>query len=172
MNLRSATAALAIAAGATVLALPATAQAAPYTNCDVDTPSLALRGEEPDVFNAINNLRAANGLKPVTHTTVLSRPAEWASNDSANRGSSPSNHVDTLGRDIKTRFQQCGVPANTSRIAEINYWGYNVTPANAMNFWEHSPTHRAIILDKNLTRVGVSVIYKDNHQHWTVTFAS
>ncbi|MGW4533486.1 hypothetical protein ACWEOI_21305 [Nocardia sp. NPDC004340] len=30
----------------------------------------------------------------------------------------------------------------------------------------------AIILDKNLTRVGVSVIYKDNHQHWTVTFAS
>ncbi|MFI7670947.1 hypothetical protein [Nocardia sp. NPDC049526] len=41
-----------------------------------------------------------------------------------------------------------------------------------MKFWASSLTHRAVILDKNLERACVSVIYEDNHQHWTVTFAS
>ncbi|QLY31482.1 CAP domain-containing protein [Nocardia huaxiensis] len=170
MKLSTTAAALAVAAGAGLFALPA-APAQALTNCDVDTAALALNQEEPEVFDTINVMRAEAGLPAVTHTETMSRASEWASNDSAGRGSAPANHVDTLGRDISTRFAECGVPAATS-IAEINFYGTNVTPSDAMNFWANSPTHRAIILDGGLTQVGVSVIYKDGSQFWTVTFAS
>ncbi|MGN2639140.1 CAP domain-containing protein [Nocardia takedensis] len=173
MNLRTATAAVAaLAAGATLFVLP-TASAAPYTNCDVDTAALALRGEEGTVLDRINQLRAENGLAAVTHTDTMARPAEWASNDSAARGVSPADHVDTLGRDIKTRFAQCGVPADAPKIAEINFYGTGTVggPEDAMKFWSNSPGHRAIILDGALTDVGVSVIYQGDRRHWTVTFA-
>ncbi|WP_054813681.1 CAP domain-containing protein [Nocardia arizonensis] len=164
------TALLALVVGAAVAVAPA-ASAAPYTNCDVDPAALALRGEETTVFDAINTMRADNGLAPLTHTDVMARPAEWAGNDSAARGSSPADHVDTLGRDVKTRFAQCGVPSNAPKIAEINFYGTDVEPADAMKFWSNSPGHRAIILDGALTDVGVSVIYQGNRRHWTVTFA-
>ncbi|MBH0780407.1 CAP domain-containing protein [Nocardia bovistercoris] len=161
---------LALAATAAVFTAPA-AVAAPYTNCDVDQAALALRGEESTVFEQINKMRADAGLKAVTHTETMARPAEWASNDSAERGTSPADHVDTLGRDIKTRFAQCGVPTDAPKIAEINFFGTEVAPADAMRFWSNSPGHRAIILDGDLTDVGVSVIYQGDRRHWTVTFA-
>ncbi|WP_330254330.1 CAP domain-containing protein [Nocardia sp. NBC_00565] len=171
MKFKTTAAALAVFAGAGLFALPAAA-AAPLTNCDVDSAALALRGEESVVFDQINKMRAEAGLKPVTHTDVLARPAEWASNDSAERGSSPADHVDTLGRDIKTRFAQCGVPTNAPKIAEINFYGTNVEPADAMRFWSNSPGHRAIILDSQLDNIGVAVIYQGDRRHWTVTFAN
>ncbi|WP_405182218.1 CAP domain-containing protein [Nocardia sp. NBC_01377] len=171
MRIQTITAALAIVAGAGLLAVP-TASAAPYTNCDVDQAALALRGEESTVFDQINRMRADAGLKAVTHSDVMARPAEWASNDSAARGVSPADHVDTLGRDIKTRFGQCGVPTNAPKIAEINFYGTGVEPADAMRFWANSPGHRAIILDGALNKVGVSVIYQGERRHWTVTFAA
>lgn len=167
----AAAAAFAITAGLGLIAMP-TASAESLINCDVETASLALRGEEPEVFNAINKMRADAGLAAVTHSDTLARPSEWASIDSAKRGFSPSNHIDTLGRNISTRFAQCGVPLLTSRIAEINYYGTNATPADAMKFWANSSGHRAIILDSNLKKVGVSVIYEGNLRHWTVTFSS
>ncbi|MFI6869751.1 CAP domain-containing protein [Nocardia sp. NPDC050406] len=173
MNVKTpaAAAAFAIVTGLCLFAAPSAAAQAPV-NCEVETASLALRGEEPEVFTAINTLRAQAGLAAVTHSDTLARPSEWASIDSAGRGFSPANHVDTLGRDIPTRFAQCGVSASTPRIAEINYYGTNVTPADAMRFWTTSATHRAIILDGNLKKVGVSVIYEGNLRHWTVTFSS
>ncbi|NNH75699.1 CAP domain-containing protein [Nocardia uniformis] len=162
--------AFAITAGLGLFAMP-TAAAGSLVNCDVDPASIALRGIEPEVFNAINKMRAHAGLAAVTHTDTLSRSAEWASVDSAKRGFSPSNHVDSLGRNIPTRFAQCGVPS-ASRIAEINYYGTYATPADAMKFWANSSGHRAIILDSRLKKVGVAVIYQGNLRHWTVTFSS
>ncbi|AFU04368.1 CAP domain-containing protein [Nocardia brasiliensis] len=171
MNVKSTAATLAIAAGACLFALPA-ASATTYTNCDVEPAALALRGEEGVVLDQINKLRKDAGLAAVTHSEVLARPAEWASNDSARRGSSPADHVDTLGRDIKTRFAQCGVPGNAPKIAEINFYGREVEPADAVRFWSNSPGHRAIILDGKLDKVGVAVIYQGDRRHWTVTFAA
>ncbi|MRH87949.1 hypothetical protein GFY24_10905 [Nocardia sp. SYP-A9097] len=171
MSRRTLAAALAISAGAVLFTVPSTASANGYINCDVDQHSLTLRGEEPEVFDAINRLRADNGVGAVTHTEVLSRPSAWTSNDSAERGYVPSDHLDSLGRNIGLRFRECGVPA-IAQIAEINYGGTNITPADAMEFWANSPAHRAIMLDGRLTRVGVSVVDLDNHQYWTVAFAS
>ncbi|MBL1077437.1 hypothetical protein JK358_23825 [Nocardia sp. 2] len=166
----TAAAALAVAAGASLFALPA-APAAALTNCEVDTAALALNQDEPDVFDAINVMRAEAGLPAVTHSEVLARPSEWASNDSADRGRAPADHIDTLGRGIQTRFTECGVPA-ASAIAEINYYGTSGNPTDAMNFWANSPTHKAIILDGGLTQVGVSAISQNGSRYWTVTFAS
>ncbi|MEV6770258.1 CAP domain-containing protein [Nocardia sp. NPDC051030] len=172
MNLKPLAAALALTAGATLFALPSASAAPTYTNCDVETAALAVRGEEPDVLLAINQLRKDAGIKTLAIDDTLSRPAEWASNDSANRGYSPSNHIDTLGRGIDTRLHQCGLSNSTLAYGEINYWGYNITPNDAMTFWKNSPTHKALMLSTGYTRIGVAVIYKDGHQHWTVTFAS
>lgn len=170
MNLKTTAATLAIVAGAGLFALP-TASAAPITNCDVDPAALALSGEENTVLGQINQMRAEAGVQAVTHTDTMARPAEWASNDSAQQGVSPANHVDSLGRDIKTRFGQCGVPTDAPKIAEINFYGTNVEPADAMRFWTNSPGHHAIIVDGQLDQVGVAVIYEGNLRHWTVTFA-
>lgn len=170
MTIKTTAASLAIIAGAGLFALPV-ASAAPFTNCDVDAAALALRGEESVVLDQLNKLRSEAGVKPVTHSEALARPAEWASNDSAKRGTSPANHVDTLGRDIKSRFGQCGVPA-AAKIAEINFYGTNVEPADAIRFWANSPGHRAIIVDGQLTQVGVAVIYSGDRRHWTVTWAA
>ncbi|WP_433594234.1 CAP domain-containing protein [Nocardia sp. CA-145437] len=170
MNIKTtAAAALAVAAGVSLFALPA-AHAETFTHCDVDSAALKLNGEEPEVFTAINKMRTDAGLRALTYSETMARPSEWAGNDSANRGVAPANHVDSLGRDIKTRFAQCGVPANSSKIAEINYYGTNVTPSDAMTWWKNSPTHKAIILDGALQNVGVSAIYKNGKQFWTVTF--
>ncbi|MFD0000486.1 CAP domain-containing protein [Nocardia sp. NPDC127526] len=169
MKLKSTALAITFAAGAALFALP-TASAAPLTNCDVEAASLALSDEERGVLDTINVLRAENGVGAVTHAETLARPAEWASTDSAQRGASPADHVDTLGRDIATRFAQCGVPAS-SKIAEINFYGIGVEAADAIDFWWNSAGHKAIMLDGQLTRVGVAVIYEGDLRHWTVTFA-
>ncbi|WP_067537384.1 CAP domain-containing protein [Nocardia crassostreae] len=170
MTFKSTALALAITASAGLFALPV-ASATPVTNCDVDAAALALSSEETEVFDKINDVRAENGLSKVTHSETLARPAEWASNDSAARGASPADHVDTLGRDIATRFTQCGVPSS-SKIAEINFYGTNVEATDALNFWWNSAGHKAIMLDGQLDQVGVAVIYEGDLRHWTVTFAN
>ncbi|GAB4585972.1 CAP domain-containing protein [Nocardia sp. IFM 10818] len=64
---------------------------------------------------------------------------------------------------------RCGVCS--LKIAEINFYGTGVEAADAIDFWWNSAGHKAIMLDGQLTRVGVAVIYEGDLRHWTVTFA-
>lgn len=180
--------AAAVAVTGLFAAIPA-AHADPLTNCtivagngaQVDSLAVDLREEEVDMPGYINEYRTQHGVPPLQDIRMLDRPAAWASNDSAIRGFSPSNHVDTLGRDIATRFAQCGV-TGYNKYAEINYerWGGDtrISARDAMTWWENSPPHNAILLDPTLTHMGTALAYNGeygkpaptNRVHWTITF--
>ena len=166
--------AVVLAAG---LATSAPAAAATTTNCSLGnakTQILALFHDstERELERLINDFRKENGLEPlVASSSALSRAAQWASNDSAARGVSPSDHIDSLGRNIPTRFAQCGV-SGFNKIAEINYygWGGSVPPSQALQWWMQSPGHRAILVDPAWRSFGIGRAIKGDKVHWTVTF--
>ena len=155
----------------TVLASPASAA----TNCTISADpvqhgrAVALDNEERATLNLINAFRAERGLPGLVHTAWLSRPAAWASNDSAQRGFSPSNHVDSLGRNVRTRLQQCDY-TGYGRASEINYYGWGGgrgSGAAAFAWWKNSPPHRAAMLDPLVTAIGIARA-STNKTHWTV----
>jgi uncharacterized protein YkwD len=187
--IHTAAAAIALAGGLT-LASGGTASATTLTNCEivagngarVDSLAVDLRDEEVDMVKLINEFRTKNGVAPLTSSRVLDRPAAWASNDSAIRGYTPSGHVDSLGRGIGTRFNQCGV-TEYNRIAEISYQrnggDTRVSARDALTAWDNSPSHHAILLDSSLTSMGIGIAYIGEYGqpaattrvHWTVTFS-
>jgi uncharacterized protein YkwD len=137
--------------------------------------------DEVDMEFMVNDLRADHALAPRTVNRDLARAAAWATHDSALRGFSPSDHVDTLGRDITQRFGDCGVEGY-SQWAEINYYATGVevsdSAVGALTWWMNSPGHRALLLDPELTEMGIALGYigeigqvQDwNRAHWTITF--
>lgn len=161
----------------------APASAGTIVNCTLgSTPIQNLRLQYEDAVEKelgaqINAFRAANGRGPVVVTgSFLSRAAQWASNDSAARGFSPKNHIDTLERDIPTRFAECGV-AGYGQIAEINYYGQGgtVPPSQALHWWTvESPKlglqHREILLNPAWKSIGIGRAVNGDKVHWTVTF--
>ncbi|GAA4094123.1 CAP domain-containing protein [Nonomuraea soli] len=161
----------------TALATATPAAAAATTNCSLGNPRTQILAQfhdstERELERLINDFRQENGLTPlVASSTALSRAAQWASNDSAAMGVSPSNHVDSLGRNITTRFTQCGVSGFT-KFAEINYygWGGSVPPSQALQWWMQSPGHRAVLVDPAWKSFGIGRAIKGDKVHWTVTF--
>lgn len=152
------------------LASPASAT----TNCTISADPVqhrrvvAVDDEEFATMNLINAFRVKHGLPALRLTSWLSRPAAWASNDSARRGFSPSNHIDSLGRDIPTRLQQCDY-TGYGRASEINYygWGGRGSGAAAVAWWKNSPRHRAAMLDPRVTAIGIARA-STGKMHWTV----
>lgn len=186
---RAAALAAAIAGAVSLFSVPA-AGAAPLTNCEivagngakVDSLAVDLREEEVTMIELVDKFRKDNGLEPLISARKLDRPAAWASTDSAVRGFSPSDHVDSLGRGIATRFDQCGA-SGYQGVFEINYQRQGgdtaVSAADAMKFWTNSPVHRDILLVKGLTQIGIGLAYigdyghpaPTNRVHWTITLA-
>lgn len=154
----------------TGLASPASAA----TNCTISADpvqhgrAVALDDEERATLKLINAFRAQRRLPALVHIARLSRPAAWASNDSARRGFSPSNHIDSLGRNIPTRLQQCDY-TGYRWASEINYygWGRRGSGADAVAWWKNSPPHRAALLDPRVTAIGIARVSTDK-THWTV----
>jgi uncharacterized protein YkwD len=143
----------------------------------VDGLALDHRDGEVVVANAINAYRAQHGLRPLTYSRTLARPAMWASLDSFNRGYSPGNHVDTRGMGIAQRVQFCS--GYTGYVGEINFWGHGSSPSYsspeaAMNFWRNSPGHNALLLDPRATTFAVGQAYNGypviDRAHYTVVF--
>jgi uncharacterized protein YkwD len=154
----------------TGLASPASAA----SNCTISADpvqhgrAVALDDEERATLNLINAFRAQRRLPALVHTARLSRPAAWASYDSARRGFSPSNHIDSLGRNVRTRLQQCDY-TGYGHASEINYygWGGHGSGAAAFAWWKNSPPHRAAMLDPRVTAIGIARASADK-VHWTV----
>jgi uncharacterized protein YkwD len=120
-------------------------------------------------MNLINDFRVRNGLPALKPDHKLSLAAGWASNDSAMRGFSPSNHIDSLGRGIGTRVQNCGYTGYTW-TSEINYYGPGATPQQAFHWWTEvsKAGHREAILDPRVKVFGISVAVKDGVNHYTI----
>jgi uncharacterized protein YkwD len=138
---------------------------------------------EAQMATMINNYRAQNGLPALRVSTSMQKIAYWASVDSAFRGVSPSDHVDTLGRAPRGRAVECAGYSANAYLGEINYWGEGGGPqgnsfgsaASAFAWWKQSPGHNALMLSRTATTFGVGRAYMGvnaERQHWTVNFGT
>lgn len=181
-------AAAVLLAGGGALAAAVPASAAP-ADCNYmgygsypDQLGLKLDTSEQKMANAINAYRAQNGLPALTLSPALARPAMWMSLDSARRGQSPSDHVDTRGMNPSQRVAFCSdSPAAANYTGEIVYWGYGGGAKNnyygsqeaALAWWKQSPGHNARLLDPNAKTFAVAWAYigvNAEKGFWTVDF--
>jgi uncharacterized protein YkwD len=132
--------------------------------------SLATKGAEVDATMAasmISGYRTNNGLTPVTIDPELMKLAEAQAQAMASR--------DTLSHDVarsfRDRLKGGGYRARTA--AENVGAGYH-TLAQAFSGWRDSPSHRANMLLKGATRMGIAAAYSPKSKYkvfWALILA-
>jgi len=125
--------------------------------------SASVTAYEQEVIRLINEIRAKNGLPPLTYHWELSRVARYKSQDMKDNRyfahnspiyGSPSKMI----RDFGISYRAAG-----ENIA----YGYT-TPQAVVNAWMNSSGHRANILNPNYTHIGVGYVASGNY--WTQMF--
>jgi uncharacterized protein YkwD len=133
--------------------------------------SLAQKGAEVDAAAAqsmISGYRSNNGLGPLTVDPELSRLALDHSRAMAARDKLDHN----VGREFKRRISESGFDA-TVAVENISA-GYH-TLAEAFSGWRDSPPHRANMLHKGVTRMGIAAVYAPQSKYkvfWTLILAA
>ncbi|MDP3402726.1 MAG: CAP domain-containing protein [bacterium] len=123
----------------------------------------------PGVLTSLtNNDRANEALPPVIHDPELARAAQLAVNDMATNGYFAHNSPD--GKTPWYWLQQVGY--------SYRYAGQNLAvnfsdSRDVQNGWLNSPTHRANILKREYTRIGIAVAvgtYKGKESTFVVQY--
>jgi uncharacterized protein YkwD len=132
--------------------------------------SLATSGAVVDAEAAasmISGYRANNGLGPVVVDQDLMRAAMEQSKVMAQRDK--LDHA--AGRDFKDRLRRSGFDA---RIAVENVGAGYHTLAEAFSGWGASPPHRANMLNRSATHMGIAAVYAQGSKYkvfWTLILA-
>ena len=130
---------------------------------NVPTVDNSVTAYEAEVVRLVNEIRVKNGLSPLTQDWQLSRVARYKSQDMRDRGyfshtsptyGSPFNMMKSFGITYKTAGEN---------IAK----GYG-SPKAVVDGWMNSPGHRANILNKSFTHIGVGYVASGNY--WTQMF--
>lgn len=116
----------------------------------------------------ISGYRANNGLGGVTLDPALMKLAEEHSRNMAAR--------DKLDHDVGKGFRQriAGSRFDAKVAVENVSAGYH-TLAEAFSGWRDSPPHRANMLNKGVTRMGIAAIYSPKSKYkvfWTLILAT
>ncbi|MBQ9070029.1 MAG: SafA/ExsA family spore coat assembly protein [Clostridia bacterium] len=138
-----------------------------YPGDILNIPSLSstVLAYEKEVVRLVNEERAKNGLSPLTYDWELSRVARYKSEDMQKNKyfshtsptyGSPFNMIKNFGISFKSAGEN---------IAK----GYK-TPKAVVDGWMNSPGHRANILNKSFTHIGVG--YTELGNYWTQMFIS
>src|SRR5512138_3507923 len=134
-------------------------------SCDYTTSS----SYASELANLINNARTQNGLPALTVNAQLTAAALSHSIDMACHGG--LGHAGTDGSTVHDRVVAAGY--NPSRSSEIIYGsGY---PQTAFDWWMSDATHRAEILNPNVSEMGAGYAYVSGTAHGgysTVDFGS
>ena len=118
---------------------------------------------ENEVIRLVNEIRASNGLKPLTANWELSRVARYKSEDMSN-----NRYFSHTSPTYGTPFQMIKAFGLSYRSAGENIaYGYG-TPAAVVNGWINSSGHRANILNSSYTQIGVGYCASGNY--WTQMF--
>ncbi|MEK5267525.1 MULTISPECIES: CAP domain-containing protein [unclassified Heyndrickxia] len=122
-----------------------------------------LNAYEKQVVTLVNEERAKNGLGALKIDTALSKMARVKSNDMATH--KYFDHTSPTYGSPFDMMKQFGI--------SYQYAGENIamgqqTPQEVMNAWMNSEGHRANILNKNFTHIGVG--YVENGHYWTQEF--
>jgi len=133
--------------------------------------SLASPGAQLDAAVAasmISGYRRNNSLDVVELDPELMRLASEQARAMAARDKLDHN----VGKDFKTRMKGSGFDAKVA--AENISAGYH-TLAEAFSGWRDSPPHRANMLLKGATRMGIAAVYAPNSKYkvfWTLIVAA
>jgi uncharacterized protein YkwD len=154
----------AIAALVLSVALPSPSRAATWD------PYSFSSTEEGTLLTLINQYRASNGLPAVKVDSTLHSVAEWRSKDMYDRNymSHCDPSVTTCGSGtflFAKKLQSLGYCYNGAGeiIQANNYWD-DQTTQKALDWWESSPTHNAVLLGA-YTRVGIGIFKGDGRWH-------
>ena len=118
---------------------------------------------ENEVIRLVNKIRQENGLKTLSANWELSRVARYKSQDMVDNGYFAHNSP-VYG----TPFQMIKSFGISYRTAGENIaYGYK-TPQAVVDGWMNSSGHRANILNRSYTQIGVG--YVANGNYWTQMF--
>jgi Na+-transporting methylmalonyl-CoA/oxaloacetate decarboxylase gamma subunit len=125
----------------------------------------ALADKSSDVLDLVNSERKAAGLKTVKLNDDLNRVAELRAAEIAEKWS----HTRPNGEAWKTAFAEEGVSASYrgENLAKGQYSADKV-----VDDWMDSEGHRANILNKKFTKMGVASVVIDGVTYWVQVFAN
>ena len=129
----------------------------------IPTTNSTVQEYEKEVIRLVNEIRAQNGLKALSHNWELSRVARYKSQDMKdNRYFSHTSPV------YGSPFQMIKSFGITYRSAGENIAKGQTTPRAVVNAWMNSSGHRANILNASFTQIGVG--YVASGHYWTQMF--
>jgi uncharacterized YkwD family protein/spore coat assembly protein SafA len=121
---------------------------------------------ENQVVQLTNQQRARYGLPPLAHDWQLSRVARYKSADM--RDKHYFSHTSPTYGSPFTMMKNFGISYHT---AAENIAAGQRTPQEVVNSWMNSPGHRANILNRNMTHIGVGYAKGGSYGHyWTQMF--
>jgi uncharacterized protein YkwD len=129
--------------------------------CSIPQASEALQAE---ALKAVNAERAAHGLRALKFSRTLDKAAQGAACDNANRHE--ISHVSSDGSHLKDRLHRVGYRYRSA--AENTGRGFR-SGASAVQWWMHSPKHKANILMRSVNEIGIGIALSDapdNKLHW------
>lgn len=118
---------------------------------------------EAEVVRLVNEVRAENGLAPLTVNWELSRVARYKSQDMKDKGYF-SHTSPTYG----SPFQMIRNFGLSYRTAGENIARGYATPQAVMDGWMNSPSHKANILKASYKQIGVGYVAQGSY--WTQQF--
>ena len=108
---------------------------------------------EQEVIRLVNEIRAKNGLNPLTYHWELSRVARYKSQDMKDMGY--FSHTSPIYGSPFQMIRNFGI---SYRSAGENIAKGYATPQAVVNGWMNSSGHRANILNANYTHIGVGYV--------------
>lgn len=129
----------------------------------IPTKDSQVTAYEKEVVRLVNQERSKHGLSPLTSDWQLSRVARYKSQDMRDNGYF-SHTSPTYGSPFEM-MKSFGI---SYRTAGENIARGQRTPLEVVNAWMSSSGHRANILNKSFTRIGVGYVLEGNY--WTQMF--
>lgn len=129
--------------------------------CNIPEASEALQAE---ALKAVNAERAAHGLRHLKFSRTLDKAAQGAACDNANRHE--ISHVSSDGSHLRDRLHRVGYRFRSA--AENTGRGFR-SGTSAVDWWMHSPKHKANILMSSVNEIGIGIALSDapdNKLHW------
>ena len=134
-------------------------------NSSESTPEVN-KSFELQVLDLVNEERTARGLSPLTYSEELAKVAASHSADMANRNY--FSHNSPEGVTPFNRIKNAGI---SYKSAGENIAAGQDTPEAVVDAWMNSDGHRANILNKNFTKMGVGCVYGGSYGiYWTQLF--
>ncbi len=118
---------------------------------------------EAEVVRLVNRERSKNGLAPLTADWELSRVARYKSQDMKDK-----NYFSHTSPTYGSPFQMIKSFGISYKSAGENIAKGYATPEAVVNGWMNSSGHRANILNKSFTHIGVGYVAGGNY--WTQMF--